>query len=168
MADALDHLGAGAPAHRIDAGIPGRAIGTGNPDLDQFVGGQGTVELADHAFGKPVLAHADQGMTVMRTRPQETDLSRRKHGSGPPAAGRKRGASVAQPRGPFDEVKIDLGAIIVVAAIGAPIVIWRLDGLAELILLGGYGAGAGIWLYCRTRGVLAAAHASRLERTGGP
>jgi len=55
----------------------------------------------------------------------------------------------------------------VVALIGAPLVIALLDGVLEWLLLAGYGAGAGLWIHCRTRGVLAEAEYRRKDRSGG-
>lgn len=167
MADALHGFGAGLRAHLTDPRIAGRAIGAGHADLDELVRRQGAVEFINHGGGQAVLADTHQRMAVMGARPEKPDLAGREHDAEPSVASEKRAASLAQARGPFDEVKIDLGAIIVVGVIGAPIVMWQLDGAAEWVLLGGYGCGAGLWLYCRTRGVLAAAEASRRDRTGG-
>lgn len=168
MADTLNGLGAGLCAHRCYPAVARVTVAAGDADLDQLVGVEGDVEFPQDGVGQTVLAEPNDRMTVMRTRSQETDLSRVQHDC-PPSQSSKNGArTVAQERGPFDEVKVDLGAIIVVAVIGAPLVMWLTSGAVEWILLGGYGVGAGVWLYCRTRGVLAAADASRRERLGGP
>lgn len=165
VADSLDGLGAGTLAHPVDPGMAARTVGAGHPDLDQFMGGQRAFELVDHGIGQTILADPDYGAAVMGTSAKKPDLPGCQHDAAPAGEGE---SSLPQPASPFDEVKIDLGAIVVVAGIGAPAVMWWLDGPAELVLLGGYGCGAALWLYCRTRGVLAAAHASRMDRTGGP
>lgn len=168
MADALNRFGPRLCAHRFHPVVARGTVAAADADLDQFVGVEGDVELPQNGIGQTVLTEANDRMTVMRTRPQETDLSRVQHEC-PPSQSSDNGArTVAQERGPFDEVKVDLGAIIVVAVLGAPLVMWLTTGAIEWILLGGYGVGAGVWLYCRTRGVLAAADASRRERLGGP
>lgn len=168
VADALDGLGARLSAHRGHPGITACPITAGEAYLDQFVGIECDLELTHYGVGEAILTESNDGITVMRTRSQETDLSGGQHGSPQSQSNEDGRRTVAYERGPFDEVKIDLGAIVVAAAVGAPLVMWLVDGPLEWILLGGYGVGAGVWIYCRTRGVLAAADASRRERRGGP
>ncbi len=167
MPDALHHFRARSFTHRVEPGVPPASVRARDANLDQLVCREGVIEFVDDGVGQAVLTDAYYGMAVMGTRAQESDLTGVQHGGHSADAAENGGAIVTEQRSPFDEVKIDLGAILVVAAIGAPLVMWLLSGPLEWILLGGYGAGAGLWLYCRTRGVLAAAHASRLERTGG-
>lgn len=168
MADPLDPLGTGSLTHAVDPLIAPGTIATGDADLHQFMRGEGAVELGEHGVGQAILADAHYGIAVMGASAKKPDLPGGQHGTAPTGNGVSGTRILADPQTAFDEVKLDLGAIIVVAVIGAPLVMWALDGVAEIVLLGGYGCGAGLWLYCRTKGVLAAAHASRLERTGGP
>jgi hypothetical protein len=82
------------------------------------------------------------------------DLGTSKHDNGDPREGRR---SLARDPGPaLAAIKRELAAIIVVALVGAPVVMHYLQGARELAVLGAYGLGAGLWVHARARGLLLA------------
>lgn len=168
MTDTLHGLGAGALTQRRQPGVALTPVGAGDADLDQFVRIESRVEFIDDRLGQSVLADPNKGMAMVGTGSQESDLATREHEAGDPSHGRReQNTRIAQGQHAFDDVKRDLGAIVVVAVLGTPLVIALLDGVVEWLLLGGYGLGAGLWIHCRVRGVLAAAEYARKDRNGG-
>lgn len=168
MTDTLHGLGTGALTQRRQPGVALAAVGAGDADLDQLMRIEGRVEFINDRLGQPVLADPNEGMAMVGTGSQESDLTAREHGAGDPSqAAGENSTRIAQGQHAFDDVKRDLGAIVVVAVLGTPLVIALLDGVVEWLLLGGYGMGAGLWIHCRVRGVLAAAEYARKDRNGG-
>jgi len=66
--------------------------------------------------------------------------------------------------GALTAIRRELAAIVVVAAVGAPLVMLWLDGARELVVLAGYGLGAILWIHARVRGVRLAARRARCRR----
>jgi len=92
------------------------------------------------------------------------DLRAGEHDTPPDAAG--AGASLARRHeAALAAVKRELAAIVVVGALGAPAVVYWLDGLRELAVLGGYGIGGALWIHARARGLLLAVR--QAERASG-
>ena len=99
--------------------------------------------------------------------PEEADLGTAEHRDDRSAEG---GASLARDaHAALASIKRELAAIVLFALIGAPLVMYWLDGARELAVLGAYGVGAGLWVHTRARGLLLALRrARRAERPDGP
>ncbi|MEF8834267.1 MAG: hypothetical protein V5A42_05345 [Halofilum sp. (in: g-proteobacteria)] len=125
------------------------------------------LEFLDHGVGEPALAEAYNRFAVMGLSPEETDLGTAEHREDRSAA--ESGASLARDAdAALGAIKLELAAILVVAAIGAPLVMYWLEGARELAVLGAYGVGAGLWVHTRARGLLLALRqARRTERRHG-
>lgn len=94
----------------------------------------------------------------MGLRAKKGDLRSAQHGHAPTAAA--GAASLARRHeAALAAVKRELAAILLVAAVGAPLVVAWLDGLRELGVLAGYGIGGALWVHVRVRGLLRAARA---------
>lgn len=95
----------------------------------------------------------------MRLSAKERDLGTAEHAGShgndaDTSLARELGAAVAA-------IKRELAAILVVAAIGAPVVLAWLEGLQEVVVLAGYGLGALLWIHARVRGLRLAARRAR-------
>jgi hypothetical protein len=127
---------------------------------------QGLFQLLDDRLGEPTLAEAYNRLAAMGLSPEESDLGTAEHRaeqSGENAASLARDADAA-----LASIKRELAAIVVVAVIGAPLVMHWLEGVRELAVLGAYGVGAGLWVHTRARGLLLALRqARRAERRDG-
>ncbi len=124
-------------------------------------------EFLDHGVGEPTLAEAYNGFAAMGLSSEESDLGTAEHREDRSG---ENGASLARDTdAALASIKRELAAIIVVAAIGAPLVMHWLEGARELAVLGAYGVGAGLWVHTRARGLLLALRqARRAERRHGP
>jgi hypothetical protein len=124
-------------------------------------------EFLDHGVGEPALAEAYNGLAVMGLSPEESDLGTAEHREDRSA---ESGASLARDAdAALASIKRELAAIIIVAVIGAPLVMHWLEGARELAVLGAYGVGAGLWVHTRARGLLLALRqARRAEQRHGP
>lgn len=165
-AELLDALGSGALAqgrNHLPSLFPSRRR---EANLDKFVGVQGLFELLDHGVGESALAEAYNGLAVMGLSPEETDLGTAEHREDRSV---ESGASLARDAdAALASIKRELAAILVVAVIGAPLVMYWLEGARELAVLGAYGVGAGLWVHTRARGLLLALRqARRAERRHG-
>lgn len=163
----LDALGARALAQARDHLPPLFPSRSCESDLDQLVVVERLVEFLDHGVGEPALAEAYNGFAAMGLSPEETDLGTVEHRedrSGESGASLARDADAA-----LASIKRELAAIVIVAAIGAPLVMHWLEGARELAVLAAYGVGAGLWVHTRARGLLLALRQSRrAERRDGP
>jgi len=139
----------------------------GEPDLDQFMVIERLFEFLDHGIGEPALAEAYNGLAAMGLSPEETDLGTAEHREDRSS---ESGGSLARDAdAALASIKRELAAILVVALIGAPLVIYWLEGARELAVLGAYGVGAGLWVHTRARGLLLALRqARRAGRQHGP
>ncbi|MFW5970198.1 MAG: hypothetical protein ACOCP9_06125 [Halofilum sp. (in: g-proteobacteria)] len=128
-------------------------------------------EFLDHGVGEAALAEAYNGLAAMGLSPEESDLGTAEHRED---RSDENGASLARDTdAALASIKRELAAIIVVAIIGAPLVMHWLEGARELAVLGAYGLGAGLWVHTRARGLLLALRQARraerrTERRHGP
>lgn len=137
------------------------------PDLDEFMVVERLFEFLDHGIGEPALAEAYNGFAVMGLSPEETDLVAVEHDEDQSS---EMGANLARDTdAALAAIKRELAAILVFALIGAPLVIYWLEGARELAVLGAYGVGAGLWVHTRARGLLLALRQTRRAgRRHGP
>lgn len=162
----LDALGPGSLAQGRDhrpSLLPLRGC---QPDFHEFVVVERLLEFLDHGVGEPALAKAYDGFAAMGLSPEERDLGTAEH------RGNRSSENIASLARDADaalaSIKRELAAIIVVAVIGAPLVMHWLEGARELAVLGAYGVGAGLWVHTRARGLLLALReARRAERRHG-
>jgi len=166
-AQLLDALGPGPLTEGCDHLPPFFPSRRREPDLDEFMVVERLFEFLDHGIGEPALAEAYNGLAAMGLSPKETDLGTAEHREDRSA---ESGASLARDAdAALASIKRELAAILVVAVIGAPLVIYWLEGARELAVLGAYGVGAALWVHTRARGLLLALlQARRGGRQHGP
>lgn len=96
----------------------------------------------------------------MRLRAKKSDLRSAQH-EGAPGAAQGRASLARRHEAALAAVKRELAAILLVAAVGGPLVVLWLDGLRELAVLAGYGLGGALWVHVRARGLVHAAVRAR-------
>lgn len=165
-AELLDALGPGAPAEVRDQPPALFTVGRREPDFHELMVVQGAVEFADDGLREAALAKAYNGFAAMGLSTEESDLGTAEHRGDRSG---ENGVSLARDaHDALASIKRELAAIILVAAIGAPLVMHWLEGVRELAVLGAYGVGAGLWVHTRARGLLLALRqARRAERRDG-
>lgn len=74
MADALNQGRAGLAAHALDDGIAFLSVAGAHANLEQLVGLESLVQLAQHAVGEPGAADDNEGLFPVPERAQVTFL----------------------------------------------------------------------------------------------
>ena len=160
-ADLLNRLCPGAFAELGHPGGTGRSVTAVKAHFHQLVRIQCLLELRDDRVGEPALADTHDGFSAMGLRTKIGDLRAGEHDASPDAA--EAGASLARKHeAALTDIKRELAAILLVGLLGAPAVIYWLDGAREMVVLVGYSVGGALWVYARVHGVLlSAGHARR-------
>jgi hypothetical protein len=98
----------------------------------------------------------------MRLRAKPSELGAAEQDVAPGAAA-EQDASVASEaaESAVAGIKRELAAVLLVGLAAIPLVSFWLDGMRELVVLGGYGLGAAIWVRVRAHGLLLAARGQR-------
>lgn len=102
----------------------------------------------------------------VRLRAKASELEAAEQEAAPEASGEQAAiVASAAAESALAGIKRELAAVLVVGLAGIPLVSLWLDGTRELVVLGGYGVGAAIWVRVRAHGLLLAAR-GRAVRDG--
>jgi hypothetical protein len=162
VADLLHEHRVGRRANRRDPGFARFAILGVDPDLDQFVTGEGARDFLQARRRHATFADDDNWLTMMAQGLEMTLLGWAKIGQEGRPVMAKENHSVTGGRGfgvaasPLNEVKLDLAIILVVGALLLLVQGRIVDGLwVQLLLLSSYGLLGTLWIIVRARRVVA-------------
>lgn len=162
MADFLYERRVGRRANRRDSDFARFAIHGVDPDLDQFVMGEGACDFLQARRRHATFADDDNWLTMVGQGLEMTLLGWGKIGQEGRPVMAKENRSVTGGRGfgvaasPLNEVKLDLAIILVVGVLLLLLQGRVVDGLwVQLLLLSSYGLLGMLWIIVRARRVVA-------------
>jgi hypothetical protein len=161
VADFLDERRAGRRANRRDPGFTRFAILGVDPNLDQFVAGEGLRDFLQDRWRRATITEDDNWLTMMGQgfevtllrmseieQERKPDMAKETH-----SVTGGRGFAVAA--SPLNEVKLDFAIILVVGVLLLLVQGRVLDNLwLQLLLLSSYGLLGMLWIIIRTRRVV--------------
>ncbi len=162
VADFLHEYRIGRRANRRDPGFARFAILGVDPDLDQFVTGEGARDFLQDQRREATIADDDDWLTMMSQGLEMTLLGLSEIGQEEKPLMSKESRSVTGGQGfgvaasPLNEVKLDLAIILVVGALLLLVQGRVVEGLGlQLLLLSSYGLLGMAWIIIRARRVVA-------------
>jgi hypothetical protein len=161
VADFLDERRVGRRANRRDPGFTRFAILGVDPNLDQFVAGEGLRDFLQDRWRRATITEDDNWLTMMSQgfevtllrmseieQERKPDMAKETH-----SVTGSRGFAVAA--SPLNEVKLDFAIILVVGVLLLLVQGRVLDNLwLQLLLLSSYGLLGMLWIIIRARRVV--------------